>query len=199
MLRTSTKPITDGPCRYSLLGNISGQLEKISNDIPQMSSGFDQAYSILQQGIVYIDAAAGLSTSCGAIDPSVLSRGRANTTGSHGDSFRRRPPRRMTTMLPDAGLMPSLTKVAPRQMLDIGDERLADPLSSLELAITTLSVAFDSALPQAIELAQEQDNLQDEVSMLTTQADRLRIRIDAEGNGKVCRCSAYVLHRIAHS
>lgn len=58
-------------------------------------------------------------------------------------------------------------------------------MTALEQILDKLSKQYDEALPRAITLAQQQDDLQDQVSLMTTRAEQLRVKLDVEANGKV--------------
>lgn len=168
---------------FRLIRTSESTLDRVHGLVEPAASNFSHAVRILKQGMVYLDKAGGLDALSSQLPEDVWKKGNTPTSST----FWKRPPNppRRASTLPHANLLGELQVVPRRKNLRDMEGNECDPLTALQNCIATLSKEYDTYLPQAIGLAQAQDNLQDEISLMTKRAETLRMRLDTEGNGKV--------------
>jgi hypothetical protein len=146
---------------------------------------------VFQQGVVHINRAAGLHVDVPDLPGETIARGKAEFSlpiqlvSQPGNPMNGRALSRRGSLQTATNFLPGLQEIRDRRTVMVMGGRSADPVTALEQTLNSLSTQFDTALPQAIALAQQQDDLQDKVSLMTTRAEQLRVKLDAEGNGKV--------------
>lgn len=160
-------------------------------DLAPVSINFTQTLDVFQKGIEHVNRASGTHLDLPDMQERVIARGKAEI--SHADQQVSRPgsqpgsralTRRGSLQTP-SNLLPGLRELQSRRTVVATDGSAVDPMTALEQILNRLSKQYDEALPQAITLAQQQDDLQDQVSLMTTRAEQLRVKLDVEANGKV--------------
>ena len=160
-------------------------------ELAPVSTTFSHTLDVFEQGIETINRASGLKVAVPDMNLDLISKGKAEISFADqqriqtGKSIEGRALSRRGSLQTTTNLLPGLRETNSRKGVKAMDGRTVDPVTAVEDAVRTLSLQYDAALPRAIELAQQQDDLQDQVSLLTTRAEQLRVKLDAEGNGKV--------------
>lgn len=177
--------------RCRLIRNTDTLLTKLFVDLAPVPITFSQTLEVFQQGIVHINRAAGLHVDAPEMPGELVARGKADffaptqPTSQSGKPMGSRTLSTRGSIQSATDVLPGLQEIRSRRSVTVTGGRSADPVAALEQTVNSLSTQFDAALPQAIALAQQQDDLQDKVSLMTTRAEQLRVKLDAEGNGKV--------------
>ena len=179
------------PLSRSLLRSAGFLLERADNDLSPANGGFADVLETFRQSIVQVNQAADLTVQAPVIASTLVAKGEADTSSSHPSSFYKSPQKDLNhntkrhLVKRSGSLLPGVPSTRKRRSVHGLAGHEADALATLDHTVQTLSERYDNALPKAVDLAQKQDDLQDQVSLLTTRAEQLRMKIDVDANGKV--------------
>jgi hypothetical protein len=174
---------------FSLLLSTGNALDRMQMSLAPAATKFTLDVQVLKQATCHLVGASGFAMIGISIPEFVLNKGKAEhqsmIPGYSSKTENQHLPKRQASTSSD-GLLHLYLDIPHRPMLRLrGKTEPVDPLSGLEESVTKLAEVYDGTLPQAVQLAQRQDDLQDEISSMTTRAERLKMKLDVDANGKV--------------
>jgi hypothetical protein len=144
-----------------------------------------------EQTIAQVNEAVGLTVQAPVISSTLVAKGETDTSSPFSSSVHNRLQKESNhnakrhLVKRSGSLLPDIPQTRKRRLVRDLAGHETDALATLDQTVQTLSEQYDAALPKAVDLAQKQDDVQDQVSLLTTRAEQLRMKIDVDANGKV--------------
>ena len=166
-------------------------MERVDGDLLPSSGGFGDVLNTFKQSIARVNQAADLTVQAPVIPSALVAKGEVDISSpppsSAHISLQTDPKHNNQRHLVkrSGSLLPDIPPIRERRSIRDLTGHEADALATLTKTVQTLSERYDTALPKAVVLAQKQDDLQDQVSLLTTRSEQLRMKIDVDANGKV--------------